>query len=203
MFRKQTINNFILIAAIALPTSAMSKDISYDYVQGTYSSISDSGLPGFEVDADGFAFFGSFGVTPNIALTAGYEVISYDRVLGLDFDFTAFTFGLTAHTSIAPKTDIFGNFSVLNVNAEISDGFTTQNDDDTGNTITGGLRQIISNAVELDFSLTREDIYDGTSNIFKFGARFYANETFSVGVGYRTGNDDVDAILLNARIDIK
>ena len=78
----------------------------------------------------------------------------------------------------------------------------TTNFDDTGNTITGGLRHLINNDIELSFSLTREDIYDDTNNIFKFGARLYVNEDFSIGISYRSGNDDVDAILLNARIDI-
>ena len=193
---------FLPIAVLAFSSNVISKEINYDYAQGTYRSFTDSSL-GPDIDANGFAITGSFGVTPNIAIAAEYGTRNYDRYLGLDFDFKELTIGLTAHTSIASETDIFGNFSVLKVEGEIDDGFTTTSDDDTGNTISVGLRHMIKNTTELNASLTREDIFDDTNNIFSVGARFYANETFSLGIGYSTGNDDVDAILLNARIDVK
>ena len=196
-------NYFLPIAILAFSSSVISKEISYDYVQGTYNSISDSSVPGIEVDADGFGVSGSFSVAPNIAVNASYETRSYDKVLGLDIDFTAFTFGLTAHTSITPETDIFGNFSVLKVEGEMSDGFTTISDDDTGNTISVGLRHIINNDFEFNISLTHEDIYDDTANISEFGIRFYASDKFSIGIGYSVDSDDLDTILLNARFDFK
>ena len=118
-------------------------------------------------------------------------------------NFTELNLGLTSHSSITPETDIFGSFSVLKVEGEIDDGSTTTSDSDTGNTISVGLRHMINNTVELNASLTRENIFDDTIIINSFGARLYASEIFSVGVGYFTGNDDVDAILLNVRIDFK
>ena len=84
---------------------------------------------------------------------------------------------------------------------EASDGFTTVSDDDTGNIIGFGLRHMATDVVELNVSFSRVDVFDDTSNTFGFGARFYANEKFSFGIGYATG-DDVDALLLNARINI-
>lgn len=203
MIKALTITNLLTLTALAFPSSVVSKEISYDFVQGTYSSISDSSIPGVNVDADGLAVSGAFSVSPNVAITAEYGTISYDRVLGADVDFTELKFGFTAHTSITPETDVFGNFSVLKVDADIDNGTTTTSNDDTGNAITIGLRHLINYEVELDVSFSREDIYDDTDNTFAFGARFYANERFSIGVGYETSNEDVDAILLNARIDVK
>jgi hypothetical protein len=58
------------------------------------------------------------------------------------------------------------------------------------------------NNVEINFGLSRVDIFEDTASTFGFGARFYTDENFSIGVGYRTG-DDVDALLLNARFDTK
>ncbi len=202
MIKSTGIIIFFFITSIALPSSAMAREINYDYIQGTYRSFTDSS-PGTDVNADGFAINGSFGATSNLAIVAGYGTRDYDRHLGLDVNFTELNLGLTSHSSITPETDIFGSFSVLKVEGEIDDGSTTTSDSDTGNTISVGLRHMINNTVELNASLTRENIFDDTIIINSFGARLYASEIFSVGVGYFTGNDDVDAILLNVRIDFK
>jgi len=191
----------LAVAMLAISSTALSKEISYDFIQGTYSSISitDSSLP--DIDGNGFSVSGSFSISPNLAINAGYESTSFDRVLGIDLDATALTFGITAHTAVAPGTDVFGSFSMLNSDVEASNGFTTISDDDTGNIISIGLRHMLSETVELVIGASRTDIFDATSNIFGLGARFYANDTFSLGVGYSAG-DDTDSILLNARIDI-
>ncbi len=189
------------VTMLVVSSAALSKEISYDFIQGTYSSISitDSSLP--DIDGNGFSVSGAFSVSPNLAINAGYGSTSFDRVLGVDIDTTALTFGITAHTTIAPGTDVLGSFSVLNSDVKVSDEFRTVSDDEIGNIISIGLRHTLSETVELAIGASRTNIFDDTSNTFGFGARFYANETFSVGVGYRTG-DDTDSILLNARIDI-
>ena len=200
-------NNIAKIFAVTLVfgttvSTAIAKEISYDFIEGTYSSITDSSLPGIDVNGNGFGVSGSFSVSPNIAINAGYGSTSYDRVLGIDIDSTSLTFGVTAHTSVAPGTDVIGNFSVLNGEVKGSNGFTTISLDDTGNIIGVGLRHMVSDALELQIGASRTDIFDDTANTFGLGARFHANDKFSVGVGYSTG-DDVDALLLNARIDFK
>ena len=194
-------NKLLAITIIALSTNAFSKEISYDYVQGTYSSLTDSSL-GVDIDADGFAASGSFSISPNIAISASLGTTSSDRFMGIKIDVKELNFGLTAHTSVSPGTDVFGNFSVVNGDVEISNGFTTISDDDTGNSITVGLRHMATEAVEIGAAFNRVDIFDGTGNTFGFGARFYANEKFSIGLGYSTG-DDVDTFFLSARIDLK
>lgn len=201
MLKISTKKHLLAISIMALSTNAFSKEISYDYIQGTYSSLTVSSL-GVDVDADGFAAAGSFSISPNIAITALFGSTSFDRIAGIDVDVTEFDFGITAHTSVAPGTDVFGNFSVVNGEVEASDGFTTISDDDTGNSITVGLRHMATDSVEISAAFSRVDIFDDTGNTFGFGARFYANEKFSIGVGYSTG-DDVDALLLSARIDLK
>lgn len=191
----------LAISMLALSTAAFSKEISYDFVQGTYASITDSSL-GVDIDGTGFFVVGSVSISPNIAFTALYGTTSFDRFLGVDVDASEVNFGITAHTSIAPNTDVFGSFSVVNEEVEISDGFTTISNDDTGHSIAIGLRHMAINNVEIDVAFAQVDIFDDTSNVLGLGARFYANEKLSIGVGYGTG-DDVDTLLLNARIDFK
>ncbi len=186
---------------MVLSTNAFSKEISYDYLEGTYSLISDSSLS-VDVDADGFAIGGSFSISPNIAITASFGAIDYDRVVGVDIESSGYNFGITTHTSIATGTDVFGNFSVVNSDVEASNGFATISDDDTGNSITVGLRHMITDSVEISAAFSRVDIFNDTGNMFGFGTRFYTGEKFSIGIGYSTA-DDVDSFLLNARIDLK
>ena len=191
----------IVIPFIVFATNAYSKNISYDYVQATYSSITDSGL-GFDVDGDGFAVSGSFSVTPNIAVGALFGSTSYDDIFGVTVDATELNFGLVAHTSVSPGTDIFGSFSVVNAEVELSDGFNTLTDDDTGNAIGAGIRSMISDKVEVNVALARVDIFDDSATDFGLGARFYVDQKISLGVAYVTG-DDVDTLLLSARLDLK
>lgn len=56
--------------------------------------------------------------------------------------------------------------------------------------------------IELEVGFSRTDVFDDTENTFGLGARFYINDKFSLGAGYST-EDDVDTLLLNARINIK
>ena len=84
---------------------------------------------------------------------------------------------------------------------EVSDGFTTISDDDTGNIIDFGLRHMVSDTLELIAVFSRTDIFDDTSNATGFGLRFYSDEKLSLGVGYTIG-DDVDTLLLNVRVAI-
>jgi len=200
IFSKQYFFYTTLILAIS--TNAFSQEFSYDFIQGTYSSSSvDIGSGYGDIDASGFGASGSFSITPNIALTGSFGTTNFDTFLGVDIDATEFTFGITAHTAIAPKTDIYGGFSVLMADMEASDGVITVSDDDTGNVISAGLRHMVSDNVELNAGFSLVDVFEDTSNSFGLGARFYSEENVSFGIGYTTG-DDVDTILLNARIDI-
>ena len=193
----------VIVAAsiLTISSNALAKDISYDYIGVEYDSITDSSL-GVDVDGTGFFVGGSFSISPNLAVTAAYGTTSYDRVAGLDIDFTELNFGITAHTPLAPNTDLFGNFSVVKVESEVSDGFDTVTDDETGNAISVGVRHMPSDKIELGIKFSSVDLYDDTDSSFEIGAQFYTTEKVSVGVGY-VMVVDVDVIVLNARIDTK
>lgn len=192
--------SILAVAILTASSSVISKEISYSYIDATYASITDSSL-NEDIDGDGLGVSGSFSVAPAIALTASFSSTSYDTFQGIDVDFTELTFGVIAHASVAPGTDVYGGFSVLKINSEVSNGFTTIEDDETGNIIEVGLRAMPSDVVELEANLSRVDAYDDAENVIGFGARFYANEKFSLGVGYKSG-DDVDVLLFQVRIDI-
>jgi len=196
-----TQRSLLAISMLALSTTVLSKEISYDFIQGTYSSITDSSL-GVDIDGSGFAISGSVSISPSVAFTALYGDVSYDRFLGVEADATEMGFGITAHTSIAQNTDVLGYFSVINVEVEVSNSFASISDDDTGHSIGIGLRHMATDNVEIDIAFTQADIFDDTGNQIGLGARFYANDKLSFGVGYGM-EDDVDALLLNIRAEFK
>jgi len=192
-----------LLMAVILPLSSnvISREISYDYIQGAYSSVTDSSLPNGDVDGDGLGVSGSLGITENLAIAVGYEATSFDRYQGIDFDTSVFTLGVTLHAPIAVGTDVVANFSAIKAKVEATDGVTTFDDSDTGVAAGIGLRHLVTNSIEVDVGFSYTDVFDDSFNTFGLGARFYANEKLSFGIGYATG-DDVDALLLNVRLDI-
>ncbi|MDH5408339.1 MAG: porin family protein [Gammaproteobacteria bacterium] len=197
MIRKISLLTFSLL----ITANVSAKEFSYNYVEAAYGMISDSSL-GVDIDGTGIGFGGSFDITPVIAATVSYEVVSYDTYAGIDVDTTALQFGITGHTSISPKADVFANFSIISAEIELSNGFSSASDDDTGNVISAGLRYEVQDNFELDAGFTRTDVFDDSSLSIGFGARFYTDNQLSFRVGYSTG-DDVDTITLSARYNLK
>lgn len=190
-----------LIPALFIYSSNVnSGEISFDYIQGSYLSITDSSL-GVDVDATGFELSGSFSLSQNIAITALYGTSDFDRVLGLKVDGTELNFGITAHTEIAPATHVFGNISYVDIEADVDDGVSTVTADDTGTALSIGIRHMASDSSEVNMRYIRQDDFDTTENRIEIGALFYLNNSLSIGAGFRTG-DDVDTLLINARLDI-
>ena len=180
--------------------SVQARDISYDYVQGSYGSVTDSSLS-VDLDGDAFSFGGSFSLSPNVAAIISFSATDYERVQGIEIDTSSFSFGVVGHQSIAPATDVYAGFSIVLADGEISDGFSTYTDDDTGNTITLGLRHMASESAELGFSFSRADVFDETSNMFGINLLLHTDEKLSFGVGFSTG-DDVDVLSFSARINL-
>jgi len=202
---KNNIKSNYMIAAMILSTPALSiaKDISYDHIRGSYVAVSiDTGTPEGDLDGSGFSVSGSVSVAPNVALTASLASVSYDEFSGVNIDTTGLSFGVTAHTSIADGTDVFGGFSVLRGEIEFSDGFNSIGDDDIGNTIGIGVRHLANESVEIEIGISREDIFDESENKLSAGARFYANEKVSLGIGYSSAVD-TDALILSVRADFR
>lgn len=201
MFGRTIQQSLLMVVILVSSSSVISREISYDFIQGTYSSITDSSLPNGDVDGDGLGISGSLGITQNLALTAGFNATSFDSIQGIDIDTSEFVLGITLHAPIAVGTDVVANFSALKAKVEVSDGTRSYDDSDTGVVAGIGLRHLVSNSIEVDVGFSYTDVFDDGFSTFGLGVRLYANEQISFGIGYATG-DDVDALLLNARFDI-
>ena len=186
---------------IFVSNNLFAKDINYDYIEATYSTIKDTSLP-VDINAKGISAFGSKSISKNLAMTASVGYISSDEVFGVTVDGTEFDFGILGHASIAQGTDIYGGFSIGKVNTEATDGSIKIKDNDTGNTIVLGLRHIATDSIELEVGVSRDDFFNDISNSFGAGVRFYASKDISIGVGIESG-DNVDTYLFKVRLDIQ
>ena len=194
-----------IFAAIILSASTVSfsKDISYDYIQGTYTSLSvDTNTSAGNLTADGFGVSGSFSIAPVISITAGYEKTGSERTQNIEVNTTELNFGITIHHSVANSMDIFGNFSILKGNVEANNNLVTVEDDDTGSILSIGLHYSATDKIELEAEFSRVDVFNDTSNTIGVGGRFYTQDKLSLGIGFSTGND-VDILELNVRLDFK
>ena len=192
----------LAIAILVASSSALSKDISYDFLEGGYASTStDSDVGGDDLDFDSFGIAGSSSSTKNMAITFSLDTTALDKPSGVKLETLSVSVGLTAHTLITNSTSLFGNFSLLS--AEVTDA--AGDESDFGNITTIGLRYAATNSIELDVAFSHTRIFDGITNTLGGGVRYYVDEKFSLGIGYAVvDNSDVNSqsILLNARIDM-
>ena len=198
------IREYILMVVVsALSFSSYAKEISYDFIEVSYGTGSvDTDTSAGDVDFDGFTIGGSVSIVPHLALIASYSSVETDPLFGVTAEATDLSFGVLGYTNVAPNTSIFGSFEVVTADAEATDGVTTIEDDDTGNQITGGIRHMVSDVVELAAAVTRVDVFDDTETGIGAGIRFYATNSFSLGVGYSTSSD-TDTLSFNARVDFR
>ena len=192
--QNKTIHQVLLIAVtLASSSSALSKGISYDFIQGTYVSSSIETSTGTENDGDGLGISGSFSVAPEIAITASYDDEKIDTPQGSDIDSTSLAVGATVYSSGESGTSAFANISALRREVD-----TTH---DSGFIMSFGLRHMPGSVLELELNYSSTVIFDDTDHTVGVGARFFASENISLGIGYETSSD-IDSILLNARFNL-
>jgi len=201
---KRFIYRGFLVVVIFLPVSkAMSEDISFDYVQADY--ISDTVDPGGSIDdveGDGIGFSFSLSFAPVFAMTLAVAAKTFKTFQGMGVDTSKTTaLGVTAHTSVAPGTEIFANFSAVKAEITATDGIDSISDSDFGGIFSIGLRYLATDALEVELGASHLNVFGYGVNSYTVDARYYIRKKVSVGVGY-AASDDVDSLLINARMDI-
>ena len=199
---KSFICRVLLALAILLPAAnAMSEDISFDYLQIAYiSSTVDLGdsIDEVEVDGNGIGFTLSLSFEPAFAMRLAVASTTFDTFQGMGVDTSkTTTLGVTAHTSIASGTDIFGNLSIVKAEITKTDG----SDTDIGGVVDIGVRHRFTEVFEVGLGASKMYVFDSAVNTYEVNTRFYFHRAGSVGLGY-TVSDDVRTLILNARVDI-
>jgi len=192
------------IAMFLFPVSkAMSEGISYDYTQADY--ISDTvDLNGSiaAVQGNGIGFSLSLSFSSAFAAKLAVASTTFRDFHGVRVkDAKITTLGVTAHTSVASAADVFTNISVIKAEITAENSATAKNSSDYSAVIDVGLRQRVTDKVELEAMLSRVKLFGYTLNATTLGGRFYFRKRLSVGASY-VANDVHDSLLITARMDI-
>lgn len=178
---------FKLLSALAtttalLPFLAQAEGLSYSYVDAAYINTD---IDQFDEEVDGFALRGSFEITEQVFVFAGYSNQSTE-VFGTDIDVEQMNLGLGYAWPIGPSADIYGKVGY--VSAEVDAGGFDADDD--GYLLGVGLRGRPADQIELEGAVNYTDLSDsGDTTTFGVGARWYFTEQFAVGVEGEFGDD--------------
>ena len=194
---------FLAVAILLSTSNAMSQDISFDYVQATYTFATvDLGASTDEIEGNGIGLSLSLGFTPVFALTLAVLDTTFETYQGIDVDTAkATTLGVTAHTLTASGSELFANLSGLKAEVTANDDTGSTNDNDYGYAASIGVRHIVTDTFELEMGISNVYVFDNADTSFKVDARYYIRNKLSLGIGYITG-DSVDSFSLNLRLDV-
>lgn len=188
---------FKLVSTLAaftllVPFLAQAEGLNYTYVEGAYVNTD---FDDFNEDVDGFALRGSFEITDQVFLFAGYSDQSAS-LFGDDFDTNVLNLGVGYAFPIATRTDLYGKLGY--VQAEFD--FPGPGDaDDDGYLLAFGVRSRVVDQLELEGSLNYVDLSDlGDDTTLGLAARWYFTKQFAAGVEGQFG-DDTDTLGINAR----
>lgn len=203
MLINSTQRSFLTIAILMSASNAMSQDISFDYVQTTYTFATvDLGASVDEIDGNGIGLSLSLSFNPAFALTLAVLDTTFETFQGTDVDTAkTTTLGVTAHTPTASGSEFFANLSALKAEVTATDNTGSASNDDYGYAASIGLRHLVTDKFELELGISNVYVFDRADNSFKADARLYIRKRLSLGIGYITG-DSVNSFSLNLRLDV-
>ena len=203
MFNNFLCRVFIVVLALLPASNTMSQDISFDYVQVTYTfDTVDLGASADEIEGNGIGLSLSLSFTPALALTFAVLDITFETFQGLNVDTAkATTLGVTAHIPTASGSELFANLSALKADIAATDNTGSTSDSDFGYDANIGLRHLVNDKLELELGFSNVYVFDRGDNSFNADARLYIRKRLTLGIGYITG-DSVDSFSLNLRLDV-
>ena len=203
MLISPTLRSFLAVAILLSAPSAMSQDISFDYVQATYTFATvDLGASVDEMDGNGIGFSLSLSFNPAFALTLSVLDTTFETFQGLNADTAkATTLGVTAHIPTASGSELFANLSALKAEVTATDDTGSTSDSDYGYAASIGLRHLVTDIFELELGISNVYVFDRADNSFKADGRLYIRKRLTLGIGYITGGS-MDSFSLNLRLDV-
>ncbi len=176
----------IAFSALALlGSNTYANNFNYNYAQIDYSFINDS-----DID-QGIRVSGSYDVTYNINVLGSYFVsTSSDSSVADDVDVNLYTLGVGYHYDFANGTDLLGEIGLFNSHTDVKKGGIKINDDNSGYTLSLGVRHRLQDKVELLGRFDHRNSSDLTDNVFTIGSRYYFKPNLSAGLDFNTGADD-------------
>jgi hypothetical protein len=179
-----------LSATAAAQGTAGSPGLSYTYAEIGYGQVS---FDSPDVDGDGFGIAGSYALTDQFFLFAGYSTADLD----FDVDATDLNVGFGFNTPITETIDVVATLSYVYVEFEQAT-FGSADDNGLGGSI--GLRALMTPQIELFGGVEYVDLSDsGGDTALAAGARYNFNEKFAVGFA-GSWSDDASSYTLTGRM---
>ena len=203
MLISSTHRSFLAVAILLFASNAISQDISFDYVQFTYTFATvDLGASVDEMDGTGIGLSLSLSFNPALALTFAVLDTTFETFQGQNADTAKVTtLGVTAHMPTASGSELFANLSALKAGVTATDDTGSTSDSDYGYAASIGIRHLVTDTFELEFGISNVYVFDRADNSFKADARLYLRKRLTLGIGYITGGS-VDSFSLNLRLDV-
>lgn len=183
--------------------NAWSEDVNYNYLEANIVTTTvDLGGSTEDIEGNGFGFSLSLAINPHLAFSLSVISTTFRTFQGIEVDASKRTdFGITAHTTLFPATDVFANLLATKAEVTVPDGSTSEDGSDYGTVFGVGLRHRGRNGLELELSGSNTEVFGTTTFSYNMSARLYFRKVFSAGVGY-ISSDNADSFLINARMDI-
>ena len=170
-------------SAAFVPFLAQAEGLSYSYLDAAYLNTD---IDRFDEDVDGFALRGSYELTDNVFVFAGYADQG-TSVAGFDIDLQTYNFGLGYAWPLGEALDVYGKVGYVSAEADV-EGLGDADDD--GYSLAVGLRGRAVEQLELEGAVSYVDLSDsGDDTTLDLGARWYFTPQFAFGVEGSFGDD--------------
>lgn len=196
----KTVNNIkyqylpLAFALIGTSTTIIAEPFSYTFISANYEIFSED-IDGVTEDFEGDAINLSFGlnVATNFAIIGSYGTGSADVTSGgttIEGDVDVGGIGVLFHTPIHETTDFVAGIQLIKGTIDLTiNGASVPSEDSDGNTISVGIRTMVSDKVELNGFLGRTKIEDDSSTDISVGASYYIDKLFTLDAGYSFNSD--------------
>lgn len=165
-----------------LPFAAAAAEPRYTYLEGGYQHLDIDVGSGIDVDGDGFGLGGSLSVTDHVHLLASYSQVDLD----FGVDATEYSVGVGGRLPMDAGVHLVGSAGWTWAELETSIG----DFDDDGFFVSGGVRWMATDRVELSADVTYVDLDDsGDDTTLGIGLLFHMTPDLALGVGAQFGDD--------------
>jgi hypothetical protein len=170
-------------SAAFVPFLAQAEGLSYSYLDAAYVNTD---VDNFNEDVDGFALRGSYELTNNVFVFAGYADQGTSAA-GFDIDLQTYNLGLGYAWPLGKALDVYGKVGYVSSEADVQG---LGNADDDGYSLAVGLRGRAVEQLELEGAVSYVDLSDsGDDTTLDLGARWYFTPQFAFGVEGSFGDD--------------
>ena len=178
----------LLSLCFAMGAFAETNGLRYTYIEGRYVDVEFDDL---DADGDGFGIGGSVAVSDDFFLTAGYT----DLDLDFGVDAQEFLLGVGYHYGLSEVLDLVGEVGYADVEIDTRFG----DFDDNGLFLSGGLRWMVVDQLELNGKLRYVDLDDsGSDTSIVLGGLFHVTADLAIGAGAEI-SDDADVYSVGIR----